>query len=105
MITSVTVTGTGVSSPIVLNHRSPVFKAGIGCIISATATYTVEHTFADPFSPTFDPSLVDWFPHETIVAATANTDGNYAFPARAVRLNVAASTGSVTMNIIQPAGM
>lgn len=103
--TTATVTGTGVSAPVVLNHRSPNFSVGIGCRITATATYTVEHTFADPFSPTFNPSSVTWYPNSGLTSKTDNADGNYAFPARAVRLNVAASTGSVVMEIIQPAGM
>lgn len=98
---SVTVTGSGVSSPIPMDFLAAQFNVGVGCKISATATYTVEHTFDDVYSPTFNPATATWLPNTGLTAKTANADGNYAFPVQAVRLNVASSTGTVTMTVIQ----
>ena len=98
---SVTVTGVAVSAPIPMDYTATQFSVGIGCVISATATYTVEHTFDDIWSPSFVAASATWLPNSGLTAKTANSDGNYAFPVRAIRLNVAASTGSVTMNVIQ----
>ena len=98
---SVTVTGIGVSAPIPMDINQNPFNAGVGCAISGTATYTVEHTFDDVWSPTFVPASATWFPNSGLTAKTVNSDGNYAFAVRAVRLNVAASTGAVTMKVVQ----
>ena len=98
---SVTVTGAGVSVPIPMDYGANQFSVGIGVKISATATYTVEHTFEDVYSPTFNPATATWWPNTGLTAKTANADGNYAFPVTAIRLNVASSTGTATMIVIQ----
>lgn len=95
---SVTVTGVANSAAIPMDYVQAPFAVGVGCVISATATYTVQHTFDDVQDATVTPT---WFSNSGITAKTANTDGNYAFPVRAVRLNVSASTGTVTMTLIQ----
>jgi hypothetical protein len=73
---------------------------GVGCILSGTATYTVEHTFDDVFSPTFNPATASWLPNTGLTSQTASKDGNYAFPVRGIRLNIASGTGTVTMTVI-----
>jgi len=98
---SVTVVEVGVSAPIPMDYTLPGFSVGIGCKISATATYTVQHTFDDIWSSAFDPATATWFPNTGLTAKTANADGNYAFPVKAIRLNVGASNGTVTMSVIQ----
>jgi len=98
---TVTVTGVGVSPPIPMDYLASFFAVGVGCVVNGTVNYTVQHTFDDVFSPTFNPSTANWFSNTGITGKTANTDGNYAFPVRAIRLNVASGTGSVTMTLIQ----
>lgn len=97
----VTVTGVGVSAPIVIDQYVSPCSIAIGVDVSATATYTVEHTFDDVFSPTFNPGTAKWFPHASMAAITVDADGEYTAPPRAIRLNVSASTGSVTMDLVQ----
>ena len=96
----VTVTGIGVSLPIVLEHSTSPATVAIGVIISATATYTVEHTFDDVFAAGFTPAGATWLPHSTLAAKSTSADGNYAYPPISCRLNVSASTGSVTMTVV-----
>jgi hypothetical protein len=100
----VTVSSAASSAVIPLSLNADPFNVGIGCDVSAGAslTYTVQHTFDDVFSPTFNPSTATWFSNSVIVSQTADRDGNYAYPVTAVRLTVTAWTsGSVTMTVIQ----
>lgn len=96
-----TVTGVGISPTIPMDYRSQVFNIGLGCVITGTATYSVQHTFDDIYNPAITPT---WFTHAFIAAATTNQDGNYAFPVAALRLNVTASTGTVTLTVLSTSG-
>lgn len=64
-------------------------------------TVTVQHTFDDVFAPGFDPATATWFDHATLKALTANTDSNYAYLPRGIRLTSSAGTGTATLTIIQ----
>lgn len=97
-------TDTGTSSMAVLDHYQDPFNVGLGCVITGTPTYTIQHTFDDVLAEGVTPT---WFSHPDLTAQTANADGNYAFPVRAVRVNVTAvgaSTDAVTVTVLQ-AGM
>jgi hypothetical protein len=101
---STTVTGEGVSAPIPLDNYISPFNVGFGVVISGLPTYSVQHTFDDVFSSSFNPATATWFTHPTIVNQTTNADGNYAFPVVAVRLSVSAvgeGGGSATFKLIQ----
>jgi hypothetical protein len=100
----VTVASVASSAVIPLELNVDPFNVGIGCDVSAGAslTYTVQHTFDDVYSTSFDPATATWFSNSAIVAQTADKDGNYAYPVTAVRLTVTARvSGSVTMTVIQ----
>jgi hypothetical protein len=91
------VTGVAISPIIVTNTYLNPFNIGMGAVVTGTATYTVEHTFDDTTtvaSPT-------WFPNSTLTAQTTSKDANYAYPVRAVRLNVTAGTGTVVLTLVQ----
>lgn len=99
--TSVSVTGVGTSSVVVPDYLSSPTNVGVGCVVSGTATYTVEHTFDDVFSSSFNPATATWIANTGLTGKTANADGNYAFPVRGIRLNIASGTGTVTMTVVQ----
>lgn len=101
---TVVVTGIGVSAPIPVNRYSQNSNIGVGVKLSATATYTVQHTFDDVQAAGFTPAGAKWYDHSTLAAQTTDKDGNYFAPVRAIRLNVAASTGSVTMTLVHGGG-
>jgi hypothetical protein len=94
-----TASASGADTTLLVDYADTYFAIGFGCVISAGAslTYKVQHTFDDPntvASPT-------WFDHPYVTGQTANKDGNYAFPIRAMRLNVTAYTsGSVTLTAL-----
>lgn len=100
----VTVSAAGVSPPVPLDQYISPFNVGIGVVLSAgaTLTYDVEHTFDNVFAEGFNPATATWFDNATLAAKTASSDGNYAFPVSAIRLNVTSYTsGSATMNVLQ----
>jgi hypothetical protein len=92
------------------------FSIGFGCI-SATGTYTVQHTFdkvmaaataayiTGPYTGayTYNSSSNTWFDHPIVASETGNNDGNYAFPVSAVRV-VMSAEGAVTMKLWQSGG-
>jgi len=96
-----TLSAVGVSTWIPVDYRQAPFEIGIGVALSpgSSLTYTVEHTFDNIQDPNVTP---DVYQNPGLTSKTANDAGNYAFPVRAVRLNVGLYTsGEVTMTLLQ----
>lgn len=82
--------------------QSP-FNIGFGAVIATTCKFTLQHTFQDPLQTSA--GGLTWFPHEFVVAASANVDGNYAFPVAGIRVEASASNeGGVSVTFIQAEG-
>ena len=85
-----------------VNHRFRPFNLGFTVALSSGAvlTYTIEHTEDD----VQDLSLIQTgninvFQHPDIASKSANADGNYGYPMRAIRLTLNSYTsGSATLN-------
>jgi hypothetical protein len=90
-------TNTGSSAIIPMNLDSTPFNVGFGVVITGAPTYTVQHTFDNPWT-TASPT---WFNHPTVAAEDANADGNYAFPVAAIKVVVTSETGTATLTVIQ----
>lgn len=88
----------GSSDWLPVNFQITPFAIGFGVQAVGTVNYTVQHTFDDPDDSSITPTV---FPHETVAAQTANADGNYAFPVRAIRLTKNSGTGSARLVAIQ----
>lgn len=97
------ITGTGVTTPIPLDHYIAPFNVGLAVVIASTGTYTVQFTFDDVFAKDYNPAMGTWFSSTdtTVVNATASAASNIAFPVTAVRLSVAANGSSITFTVIQ----
>jgi hypothetical protein len=67
------------------------FNVGIGCAVTGTVSYSIQHTF----------DLTNWFENANVSSATASADTNYMFPVRAIRLHQASGSGSVVATILQ----
>lgn len=91
-VSVVSQTGTG-QSDSVIPQSADVFNVGFGAVVSGTVTYTIQHTFDG----------TNWYDHDAtdLVDATANQDGNYAYPVAGIRANVTAGSGTVTLTTIQ----
>ena len=95
-VQSVSKTGTGSSSSIVVNTNISPCNIGFGVVVSGTVDYTVQHTFDDPAV-----GFTTWFSHPTVAGEVANADGNYAFPVTGIKLLVNSGTGTATLNLVQ----
>jgi hypothetical protein len=102
----VTLTAAGVSAPIILDTYRAPFSVGIGVTKTGTVDYSVEYTYDDVFSSTFNPATAGWFVMSAFPLTTATSkDGTISSPVTAVRLNaVTITSGSLVMTVIQ-AGM
>jgi hypothetical protein len=95
-VQTVSKTGTGSTSALVMNTNISPFNVGFGVLVTGTVDYTVEHTFDDPAI-----GFTTWFPHPTVATESTNQDGNYAFPVTGIRLTVNSGGGSATLKLIQ----
>lgn len=95
-VQTVSKTGTGSSTALVMNTNCTPFNVGFGVVVSGTVNYTIQHTFDDP-----SVGFTTWFPHPTIASQSANADGNYAFPVTGIRLTVNSGGGTATLNLVQ----
>jgi len=95
-VQTVSKTGAGNSSALVMNTNISPFNVGFGVVVSGTVTYTVQHTFDDP-----GVGFTTWFNHPSIATLSANADGNYAFPVTGIRVSVASGGGTATLSVVQ----
>lgn len=97
--------GNSFSPAIVVDNYPNPTNIGIGVTIvgAGSAMYTVQHTFADPFSVNLNiPTNAIWINNDTLASASVNDDTNYAFPPTAIRLQVfPAASAQATITIIQ----
>ena len=95
-VQTVSKTGTGSSSALVMNTNVSPFNVGFGVVVTGTVNYTVQHTFDDPAV-----GFTTWFDHPSVASETTSQDGNYAFPVTGVKVLVNSGGGSVVMNLVQ----
>lgn len=95
-VQTVSQTGVGSSTPIVMNTNISPFNVGFGVIATGTVDYTIQHTFDDPAT-----GFSTWFSHPTIAAQTANADGNYAFPVTGIKVLVNSGAGTAQLKLVQ----
>jgi hypothetical protein len=97
---SISVGSATTSAWIPLDTNKAPFNVGFGVTIGAgVLTFKVQHTFDNVQDSTVTATAFD---HPDVTGKTVNTDGNYAFPIRAVRLNVTAYTsGTAVLTLIQ----
>ena len=101
---TVTQSSAGQTQAIPMDTHQVPFNIGIAVVLSAgsSLTYSVEHTFDDVFAQGYNSATGTWFQNTGLTAQTASANGNYAFPVRAVRLNVTSYTsGNATLNVVQ----
>lgn len=100
---SIGVNGFGNGRAIPLDYLVAPSNTSLAIVVTGTVTYTVQHTFDDVYASTFNEATATWFDNDAsaLVGASANQDGNYAFPVSATRIQITAGTGSVVYTIIE----
>lgn len=76
------------------------FSIGMGCAITGSPTYSIQHTFYNTIEKGFSYANAVWFTHSVISGKTANQDGNYDFPVFGIKLILTAA-GTVTVRLLQ----
>lgn len=89
-------TGTGSSTPLVINTNTTPVNVGFAVVVSGTVNYTVQHTYDNPSG-----TLTTWFDNSTVASQTANKDGAYTTPITAIRVTVNSGTGTATLSAVQ----
>jgi len=98
-------TGSPLEGPvIVLDKYANPLNVGLVVVVTGTITYSVEHTFDDPFDTNFSPAAAEWIRHPILDGLTATQDSNYAFPPQATRLITTAGTGTAELTVVQASG-
>lgn len=98
-LSPIVVTGVAVSAPIPTDSRLNATQLGVSIVVSATATYTIQYTLDDPYAAG---GIVNWYTATTTPATTAASNAyTITQVCTAVRLNVSASTGTVSIQVWQ----
>lgn len=97
--------GTQNTSPLVMDiHRNPFNVSIVVDTDGSTTTATVQYSLDNPFASyaTDYGTNATWLNHADITASTDDADANFAFPVRAIRLQVGATgTDTWVMTVIQ----
>ena len=98
-------TGSPLEGPvIVLDKYANPLNVGLVVVVTGVITYSVEHTFDDPFAEGFSPATADWIRHPILDGLDATQDSNYAFPPQACRLITTAGAGTASLTVVQASG-
>jgi hypothetical protein len=95
-VQTVSKTGAGSSSALVMNTNISPFNVGFGVTVTGTVNYTIQHTFDDP-----GVGFTTWFDHPSVASESTNQDGNYAFPVTGVKVLVNSGGGTATLELVQ----
>lgn len=95
-VQTVSKTGSGSSSPVVINTNVTPVNIGFAVVVSGTVNYSIQFSYDDPAV-----GFTTWFDDVTITSKTGNEDGSINFPISAIKVLVNSGTGTVTLNVIQ----
>lgn len=104
---TVTATAGGItySKAFVVDRNLNPINIGIGVTVTGSAIYTVQHTFADPFSVDLhNPTTATWLNNDFLASATTNDDTNYAFAPSAIRLALSSAAAATAVFTVIQAG-
>jgi len=95
---TISLTGAGVSAPIIVNTNVTPVNLGFVAVVTGTVSaYTIQYSMDDPFSST---GLVNWFA-TSISGASATTSGNILYPVTALRISIATGPNTVALTMTQ----
>lgn len=84
------ITGVATTDPVDILETTDI-KVAWMVVVEGTVTYSIEHTLDG----------INYIDNSDAVNQTANLDGNYILPIRAVRAKITAGTGSITLVVRQ----
>lgn len=99
--TTVTVTGVGSSAVVPVDHFKAPCNVAVACRVGGTATYTLQHTFANPLAVGFVAADATWLDNADVTAATEDKVVSYGAPPMGLRVTISSGDGSVAMTVVQ----
>lgn len=94
-----TVSSVTTSQALPVDWTQQNFDLSLSLVITGSGTYKVQFTFDNIQDSTVVPT---WQDHPIMTGVTATTNGNIAFPVRAVRLNCTVfASGGGTLTVLQ----
>ncbi len=95
-VQTVSKTGTGSSTPIVINTNVTPVNIGFAAVVTGTVNYSIQFSYDDPAI-----GLTTWFDDVSITSKTGNEDGSINFPISAIKVLINSGSGTVVLNVIQ----
>lgn len=94
-VQTVSLTGTGNSSAVVVNTNTNPVNIGLAFVVSGTVNYTMQVSYDDPNN------FVTWFDDATVASKTANFTSSITTPVSGIRFKINSGSGTVTMSAVQ----
>ena len=95
-VQTVSKTGAGSSTPVVINTNVTPINIGFAAVVSGTVNYSIQLCYDDPAI-----GFTTWFDDPSFTSKTGNEDGSINFPISAIKVLVNSGTGTVVLNVIQ----
>lgn len=98
---TVGITSAAISKTIPVSNQWGNTEIGIQIDVTGTINYTLQQTMQDVLAADSQPTTLTWQNHDTLIAQTADQNGNYVIPIAAIRLKVdSATTASVQFTVL-----
>jgi hypothetical protein len=88
-------TGSGLTAVVPVDYLQNAFNVNVAAVLTGSVTFTLEHTHDNVLDPTVTPT---WFADSERIA---NYTKAYTNPIRAIRGNVSAGAGTITLTVLQ----
>lgn len=94
-------TGTGRSSILAVDHLQNPVNIGLAAVLAGTAGFSIEYSLDDPNADGYAAASATWIAVPNMSSLSATTGGVLTIPCRAISINVASGTGTVTLTAVQ----
>lgn len=94
-VQTISLTGTGNSSAVVVNTNVTPINIGLAFVVSGTVNYTMQITYDDPSN------FTTWFDDSTVASKTANFASSITTPVTGIRFKINSGSGTVMLSAVQ----
>lgn len=95
-VQTVSKTGAGSSTPVVINTNVTPVNIGFAVVVTGTVNYSVQFSYDDPAV-----GFTTWFDDVTITSKTGNEDGSILFPITAIKVLINSGAGTAVLSVVQ----
>lgn len=95
-VQTVSKTGTGSSTAVVINTNVTPVNIGFAAVVTGTVNYSIQFSYDDPAV-----GFTTWFDDVSITSKTGNEDGSILFPITGIKVLVNSGSGTVVLSVVQ----